>query len=52
MVRCLHCGYPFFWLISSKHIYLENLNHIKKQQEQAKAQKNNIIKAINSDSLF
>ena len=38
MVPCLHCGYFFFWLISSKHIYLENLNYIKKQQEQAGGQ--------------
>ena len=28
----------YFWLISSKHIYLENLNYIKKQQERAEAQ--------------
>ena len=38
VVLCLHCGYLYFWLILSKHIYLENLNYIKKQQEQAKAQ--------------
>ena len=35
MVPCLHCGYLYFCLISSKHIYLENLSYIKKQQEQA-----------------
>ena len=38
MVTCLHCGYLYFWLIPSKHIYLKNLNYIKKQQEQAEAQ--------------
>ena len=38
MVPCLHCGYLYLWLISSKHIYLETLNYIKKQQEQAEAQ--------------
>ena len=37
MHPCLHCGYLYFWLISSKHIYLENLSYIKKQQEQAEA---------------
>ena len=42
----------YFWLISSKHIFLESLNYIKKQQEQAEAQTNNIIKAIKSESLF
>ena len=44
MVLCLHCGYLDFWLISSKHFYLENLSYTKKQQEQAEAQ----TKAISS----
>ena len=52
MVHCLHCGYSYFWLISSKHICLESLNYIKKQQEQAEAQKKNFIKVFNSESLF
>ena len=38
VVPCLHCGYLYLRLISSKHIYLENLSYIKKQQEQAEAQ--------------
>ena len=38
MVPCLYCGYLEFWLISSKHFYLENLSYTKKQQEQAEAQ--------------
>ena len=38
MVPCLHAGYSYFWFISSKHLYLENLSYIKKQQEQAEAQ--------------
>ena len=38
LVPCLHCGYLYFWLISSTHIYLKNLSYIKKQQEQAEAQ--------------
>ena len=37
VVPCLHCGYLMFWLISSKHIYLESLSYTKKQQEQAEA---------------
>ena len=52
MVSCLHCGYLEFWLISSKHFYLENLSYTNKEQEQAEAQTNNIMKAINSESLF
>ena len=53
VVPCLHCGYFYFWLISSKHIYFENLSYIKKQPEQAAAQskKNHIIKAFDSESL-
>ena len=38
MVPCLHCGYLYLSLISSKHIDLETLSYIKKQQEQAEAQ--------------
>ena len=52
VVPCLHCGYLYLWLISSKHIFLENLSYLKKQQEQAEAQANNIIKAFNSGNLF
>ena len=52
MVPCLNCGYFPLWLISSKHIFLGSLSYIKKQQEQAEAETNNIIKAINSESLF
>ena len=52
MVPCLHCGYLYLWLISSKHIYWETLSYLKKQQEHAEAQANNIIKAFNSESLF
>ena len=37
MFPLLHCGYMEFWFISTKHLYLENLSYIKKQQEQAKA---------------
>ena len=40
------------WFIPTEHSYLDSLSYIKKQQEQAEAQKNNIIKAINSGSLF
>ena len=28
----------YFWLISSKQVWLDNMNYIKKQQEQAGAQ--------------
>ena len=52
MFPLLHCGYLEFWFISTKHLYLENLSYIEKQQEQAEAQKKNILKAINSGSLF
>ena len=38
MVPCLHCGYLYLWLISSKHIYFQNLNYFKKQQEPGEAQ--------------
>ena len=38
MVPCLHCGYLYFWLISSNYIYLQNLNYIKKQQDGAEVQ--------------
>ena len=33
MVPCLHCGYLYLWLITSKRIYLEHLSYIKKQRE-------------------
>ena len=52
MVPCLHFGYLEFWLISSKHFYLESLSYIKKQQKQAEAKQNNNIKTINTGSLF
>ena len=41
-----------FGLFQQKHLYLQSLSYIKKQQEQAEAQQNNIIKIINSRSLF
>ena len=52
MVLCLATVGTYLWLTSSKLICLQNLNYIKKQQEQAEAKQNNIIKAINSESLF
>ena len=48
MFPLLHCGYLEFWLISTQHLYLENQSYVKKQQELAEAQQNN----INSGSLF
>ena len=50
MFPLLQCGYLEFWFISSKHLYLENLSYIKKQQKQAEDKQNNIIKAINGGS--
>ena len=38
VVPCLHCGYLDFWLISSKHFYLENLSYTTKQQKQPEAE--------------
>ena len=52
MFPLVHCGHLEFWFISIKPLYLENLSYIKKQQEQAEAQQNNIIKTISSGSLF
>ena len=48
----LHCGYLEVWFISTKHLYLENLSYMKKQQMQEEAQQNSMIKTINSGSLF
>ena len=38
MFPLLHCGYLEVRFISTKHLYLQNLSYIKKQQEQAEAQ--------------
>ena len=38
MFPLLHFGYLEFWFISTKHLYLENVSYIKKQQEQVEAQ--------------
>ena len=52
MFPLLLCGYLEVWFISTKPLYLENLSYLKKQQEQAELQQNNIIQTINSESLF
>ena len=51
----LQCGYfgPLTYLsISPKHWHLGNLSYITKQQDKPRHKQNNIIKSINSGSLF
>ena len=41
-LHCEYLGALVYYFISSKHWYLENLSYIRKQQEQAEAQKKTI----------